>query len=59
MILALKNHRGFFMRNNFLNKLKIEEKLELVEPSENICESYLEKSEQRQHPHAYRAKQSC
>lgn len=32
------------MRNNFLNKLKEEEKLELVEPSEEICESYLEKS---------------
>ncbi len=31
-------------RNNFLNKLKIEEKLELVEPSEEICDSYLEKS---------------
>ena len=31
-------------RNHFLNKLKIEEKLELVEPSEEICESYLEKS---------------
>ena len=33
------------MRNNFLNKLKIEEKLELVEPSEDVCESYLEKSD--------------
>ena len=31
-------------RNNFLNKLKIEEKLELVEPSEEICNSYSEKS---------------
>lgn len=31
-------------RNNFLNKLKTEEKLELVEPSEEICDSYLEKS---------------
>ena len=31
-------------RNNFLSKLKQEEKLELVEPSEEICESYLEKS---------------
>lgn len=32
-------------RNNFLNKLKIEEKLELVEPTEEVCESYLEKSD--------------
>lgn len=32
------------MRNNFLSKLKKEEKLELVEPSEEICESYSEKS---------------
>ncbi len=32
------------MRNNFLNKLKLEEKLELVNPSEEICDSYLEKS---------------
>lgn len=31
-------------RNNFLNKLKEEEKLELVESSEEICDSYLEKS---------------
>ena len=31
-------------RSNFLNKLKEEEKLELVEPSEDVCESYLEKS---------------
>jgi uncharacterized protein (UPF0332 family) len=32
------------MTNNFLNKLKKEEKLELVEPSEDICNSYSEKS---------------
>ncbi|MBU2589396.1 MAG: HEPN domain-containing protein [Nanoarchaeota archaeon] len=31
-------------KNNFLNNLRNEEKLELVEPSENICDSYLEKS---------------
>ena len=31
-------------RNNFLSKLKEEEKLELVEPSEEICGSYSEKS---------------
>ena len=30
--------------NKFLNKLKKEEKLELVEPSEDICNSYSEKS---------------
>lgn len=32
------------MRNNFLNNMKKERKLELVEPSENICDSYSEKS---------------
>ena len=32
------------MTNKFLNKLKKEEKLELVEPSEEICNSYSEKS---------------
>jgi len=32
-------------RNNFLNELKKEGKLGLVEPSENICGSYFEKSE--------------
>ena len=32
------------MTNKFLNKLKREEKLGLVEPSENICNSYSEKS---------------
>ena len=32
------------MTNKFLNKLKNEEKLGLVEPSENICESYSDKS---------------
>ncbi len=32
------------MENKFLNKLKKEEKLGLVEPSENICSSYSEKS---------------
>lgn len=33
------------MRNNFLSKLKEEEKLELVEPSEEVCFSYLEKAD--------------
>lgn len=32
------------MTNKFLNKLKKEEKLELLEPSEDICNSYSEKS---------------
>ena len=32
------------MTTKFLNKLKKEEKLGLVEPSENICESYSDKS---------------
>src|SRR3989344_7564776 len=32
------------MTNKFLNKLKKEGKLELVEPSEDICESYSDKS---------------
>src|SRR3990167_5527271 len=32
------------MTNKFLNKLKKEGKLELVEPSEDICNSYLGKS---------------
>ncbi len=32
------------MTRKFLNKLKKEEKLELVEPSEEICNSYSEKS---------------
>ncbi len=32
------------MNNKFLNKLKKEEKLGLVEPSDNICESYSDKS---------------
>ena len=32
------------MKNRFLNKLKEEGKLELVEPSENICNSYTTKS---------------
>ena len=32
------------MKNNFLNKLKKEQKLELVEPSEEICNSYSNKS---------------
>lgn len=32
------------MTNTFLNKLKKEEKLELIEPSEDICNSYSEKS---------------
>ncbi|MFO7872691.1 MAG: HEPN domain-containing protein [Candidatus Undinarchaeales archaeon] len=32
-------------RNNFLNKMKAKGKLELVEPSEDISNSYLEKSE--------------
>jgi len=32
------------MTNKFLNKLKKEKKLELVEPSDDICNSYSEKS---------------
>ena len=32
------------MTNRFLNKLKKEQKLELVEPSEDICNSYSDKS---------------
>lgn len=32
-------------KNNFLNKLIREDKLELVEPSEDICDSYLQKSD--------------
>ncbi len=32
------------MKNKFLNKLKKEEKLGLVEPSEDICSSYSKKS---------------
>ena len=32
------------MKNKFLNKLKMERKVELVEPSEDICTSYSEKS---------------
>jgi uncharacterized protein (UPF0332 family) len=32
------------MSGNFLNKLKKEEKLKLVDPSENICDSYKDKS---------------
>lgn len=32
------------MTNKFLNKLKKDGKLELVEPSEDICDSYSEKS---------------
>jgi len=31
-------------KNNFLNKLKKKEKLEIVEPSDEICSSYLEKA---------------
>jgi len=31
-------------KQNFLNKLKRQRKLEIVEPSENICLSYLEKA---------------
>ncbi|MBT4538889.1 HEPN domain-containing protein [Candidatus Woesearchaeota archaeon] len=30
--------------NNFINKLKSEDKIELVDPSVDICNSYLEKS---------------
>ena len=33
------------MKNMFLSKLKKEKKLELVEPSEEICQSYIEKSD--------------
>jgi len=32
-------------KQNFLNKLKKEEKLEIIEPSEEICNSYLEKAD--------------
>lgn len=32
-------------KSNFLNKLKKEEKLELIDPSGEICNSYLEKSD--------------
>ena len=32
-------------KNSFLTKLKKEEKLELVEPSEDVCESYLDKAD--------------
>jgi len=32
-------------KNKFLSKLKKEEKLELIEPTEEVCESYLEKSD--------------
>ena len=32
-------------KQNFLNKIKEEGKLELVEPSEEICDSYLEKAD--------------
>ena len=32
------------MTNRFLNKLKKEKKLELVEPSEDVCNSYSDKS---------------
>ncbi|MBU1203536.1 MAG: HEPN domain-containing protein [Nanoarchaeota archaeon] len=32
-------------KNNFLSKLKKEEKLELVEPSIEVCSSYLEKAD--------------
>jgi len=32
-------------KQNFLNKLKEESKLKLVEPSEEICKSYLEKAD--------------
>ncbi len=32
------------MKNKFLNKLNKEEKLEAVEPSKDICDSYSEKS---------------
>ncbi|MCD4759543.1 HEPN domain-containing protein [archaeon] len=31
--------------NKFLNKLKIKEKIELVDPNKDICNSYLEKSD--------------
>lgn len=30
--------------NNFLRKLKIEGKIEIIEPNTNVCESYLDKS---------------
>ncbi len=31
-------------KNNFLKRLRLERKLELIETSDEICESYLEKS---------------
>lgn len=43
-MLSLRGLRRFMKKQNFLNKLKQENKLELVEPSEEIKESYLEKS---------------
>src|SRR3989344_2162701 len=42
--MSLSGGLRHFMTNKFLNKLKKEEKLELVEPSEEICNSYSEKS---------------
>jgi uncharacterized protein (UPF0332 family) len=33
------------IKNNFLSKLKKEGKLELVNPSEEVCQSYLEKAD--------------
>ena len=32
-------------KQGFLDKLKVQGKLELVEPSDNVCKSYLEKAE--------------
>ena len=42
--MSLSEELRHFMANKFLNKLKNEEKLELVEPSEDISNSYSEKS---------------
>ena len=42
--MSLSEELRYFMENKFLNKLKNEEKLELVEPSEDISNSYSEKS---------------
>src|SRR3989344_3120060 len=42
--MSLSEELRYFMANKFLSKLKKEEKLELVEPSEDISNSYSEKS---------------
>lgn len=37
--------KSFMRKQDFLNKLKEEEKIELADPSEEICSSYLEKAD--------------